>query len=132
MVPTSRLHLVCALAKVQGSSESWTYRGYESGADGRLRGAPEMDKTHNFDRSKYGLIPTQRSFFAYEAANLAVDAIRRAGSDKPADIEAALKKSDMPSLLGGTYAMDDHNHPHTPMRILGVKDDKVAIIATVN
>jgi phenylpropionate dioxygenase-like ring-hydroxylating dioxygenase large terminal subunit len=31
---------------------SWTYE-----LDGALRGAPEMDKTHDFDRSKHGLIP---------------------------------------------------------------------------
>ena len=32
----------------------------------------------------------------------------------------------------GTYAMDDHNHPHTPMRILGVRAGKIAVIATAN
>jgi branched-chain amino acid transport system substrate-binding protein len=83
-------------------------------------------------RAKYGLLPTQRSFYAYEAANLAVDAIRRAGADTPEAIEAALKTTTMPSLLGGTYAMDDHNHSHTPMRILGVQNGKVVILAAVN
>jgi phenylpropionate dioxygenase-like ring-hydroxylating dioxygenase large terminal subunit len=31
---------------------SWTYE-----LDGRLRGAPDMDQTHHFDRKNYGLIP---------------------------------------------------------------------------
>ncbi len=82
-------------------------------------------------RAKYGLTPTQRSFFAYESTNLVVDAIRRAGSDKPEDIQKALKSSNMPSLLGGSYAMDDHNHPHTPLQIIGVRDGKVSVIAQV-
>jgi len=82
-------------------------------------------------QAKYGVLPTQRSFFAFESTYLIVDAIRRAGSDQPAAIEAALKTSTMPSRLGGTYKMDDHNHPHTPMQILGVRDGKVAVIATV-
>ena len=82
-------------------------------------------------RAKYGVVPTQRSFFAYEATNLVVDAIRRANSDKPEDIERALKTTKMPSLLGGTYAMDDHNHPHTPMQIVGVRDGKMSVIAQV-
>jgi ABC-type branched-subunit amino acid transport system substrate-binding protein len=82
-------------------------------------------------RAKYGLTPTQRSFFAYESTNLVVDAIRRAGSDKPEDIQKALKSSNMPSLLGGGYTMDDHNHPHTPMQIIGVRDGKVSVIAQV-
>ena len=81
-------------------------------------------------RARYGLMPTQRSFFAYESTLLVVDAIRRAGSDKPADIQAALKTSDMPSLLGGTYKMDDHDHPRTPMQLLGVRNGKVVVIGT--
>ena len=80
-------------------------------------------------RAKYGIMPTQRSFFAYEATNLVVDAIRRANSDKSEDIERALKTTTMPSLLGGTYAMDDHNHPHTPMQIVGVRGGKPSVIA---
>ena len=82
-------------------------------------------------RAKYGIMPTRRSFFAYEATNLVVDAIRRANSDKPEDIQRALKTTTMPSLLGGTYAMDDHNHPHTPMQIVGVRGGKTSVIALV-
>jgi branched-chain amino acid transport system substrate-binding protein len=82
-------------------------------------------------RAKYGIMPTQRSFFAYEATNLVVDAIRRADSDKSEDIERALKTTTMPSLLGGTYAMDDHNHPHTPMQIVGVRNGKPGVIGQV-
>ena len=69
-------------------------------------------------------MPTQRSFFAYEATNLIVAAIRRANSDKAQDIERALKTTTVPSLLGRTYAMDDHNHPHTPMQIVGMRNGK--------
>jgi len=75
------------------------------------------------------LTPTQRSFFVYEATYLVVDAIRRAGSDQPEAIEQALKTTTMPSLLGGTYAPDDHNHAHTPLQILGLRDGKPAVIA---
>jgi branched-chain amino acid transport system substrate-binding protein len=81
-------------------------------------------------RAHYGLVPTQRSFFVYEATLLVTDAIRRAGSDEPAAIEQALKTTTMPSLLGGTYAPDDHNHAHTPLFILGMRDGKPAVIAT--
>jgi branched-chain amino acid transport system substrate-binding protein len=78
--------------------------------------------------SKYGLVPNQLPFYAYEATFLIVDAIRRAGSDKPADIEQALKTTRMPSLLGGTYAMDDHNHSHMPLQVVGLRNGKVAVI----
>jgi ABC-type branched-subunit amino acid transport system substrate-binding protein len=78
----------------------------------------------------YGLVPTQRSFFVYEAVLLAVDAIRRAHADTPAAIHKALKATKMPSLLGGTYALDAHNHPRMPLFIVGIVHDKSAVIAT--
>ena len=81
-------------------------------------------------RAHYGLMPTQRSFFVYEATLLVVDAIRRAGSDQPAAIHQALKTTTMPSLLGGSYAPDDHNHAHTPLQILGLRAGRPAVIAT--
>jgi branched-chain amino acid transport system substrate-binding protein len=95
---------------------------------------PLLDKPEVKDfvaayRAHYGLLPTQRSFFVYEATYLVVDAIRRAGSDQPAAIEEALKTTTMPSRLGGTYALDDHNHAHTPLQILGVRAGKPAVIA---
>ena len=80
--------------------------------------------------ARYGLVPTQRSFFVYEATYLVVDAIRRAGSDQPAAIEQALKTTTMPSLLGGTYAPDEHNHAHTPLFVVGLKDGKPTVVAT--
>ena len=81
-------------------------------------------------QARYGLVPTQRSFFVYEATYLVVDAIRRAGTDKPAAVERALKTTRMPSLLGGTYKLDDHNHPRMPLFMVGLKDGKQVVIAT--
>jgi ABC-type branched-subunit amino acid transport system substrate-binding protein len=81
-------------------------------------------------QAHYGLMPTQRSFFVYEGTLLAVDAIRRAQSDEPAAVEKALKSTKMASLLGGSYALDDHNHPHIPLFIVGLQDGKPAVIAT--
>jgi branched-chain amino acid transport system substrate-binding protein len=81
-------------------------------------------------RAHYGLTPTQRSFFVYEATLLVADAIRRANSDEPGAIHQAIKTTKMPSALGGSYAFDDHNHSHTPMQSLGMRDGKPAVIAT--
>jgi branched-chain amino acid transport system substrate-binding protein len=81
-------------------------------------------------RAHYGLLPTQRPFFVYEATLLVVDAIRRAGSGQSAAIEQALKTTTMPSLLGGTYAPDNHNHAHTPLQISAIRSGKPTVIAT--
>jgi branched-chain amino acid transport system substrate-binding protein len=90
---------------------------------------PEVQEFVAAYKAHYGLVPTQRSFFVFEATLLVADAIRRAGSDQPAAIEQALKTTTMPSRLGGTYAPDDHNHAHTPLQILGLRDGKPAVIA---
>jgi hypothetical protein len=79
-------------------------------------------------RAHYGLVPTQRSFFVYEAVLLVADAIRRGGADTPAAIEAALKGGAMASALGGTYKMDAHNHPKLPLFVVGVREGKAAVI----
>jgi branched-chain amino acid transport system substrate-binding protein len=95
---------------------------------------PALDKPEVQDfvtsyKARYGIVPTQRSFFVFEATYLVVDAIKRAGSDQPAAIEQALKTTTMPSRLGGSYAPDDHNHAHTPLQILGLRDGKPAVVA---
>jgi hypothetical protein len=35
----------------------------------------------------------------------------------------------MASLLGGSYAPDAHNHAHTPLQILGLRNGQPAVIA---
>lgn len=91
---------------------------------------PGVKKFVTSYQAHYGLMPTQRSFFVYEATYLAADAIRRAGAATPAAVEKALKTTKLPSRLGGTYAPDDHNHAHTPLFIVGLKDGKPSVLAT--
>ena len=82
-------------------------------------------------QAHYGIMPTQRAFFVYEATLLAADAIARAGSTDPVAVQKALKASSMPSMLGSTYTMDDHNHPNLPIVVVGVRDGKPAVVATM-
>jgi ABC-type branched-subunit amino acid transport system substrate-binding protein len=132
-VPVSgRVDFAAALGFV---STSFRSGGGLSGLSGVTVFTPLLDRPGVRDfvaayQAHYGLVPTQRSFFVYEATYLVVDAIRRAGTDQPAAIEQALKTTTMPSLLGGSYAPDDHNHAHTPLFILGLRDGKPAVIAT--
>ena len=129
---TGRIDFPAALAAV---SPQFLAAGGLSGLTSIAVFTPALDKpgVQKFVaayEAHYGLVPTQRSFFVYEATYIVVDAIRRAGSDKPAAIERALKNTKMPSLLGGTYVLDDHNHAHTPLQIMGLRDGQPAVIAT--
>ncbi len=95
--------------------------------------SPAIDKpgVRSFAKAyedKFGLVPNQLPFYAYQATYLIVDAIRRAGSDQPAAIEEALKTTSMASPLGGTYALDDHNHAHMPLTMLGWQGGKLVDI----
>ncbi|SOF00528.1 amino acid/amide ABC transporter substrate-binding protein, HAAT family [Burkholderia sp. OK233] len=82
-------------------------------------------------REKYGIAPTQRAVFAFEATELVVDAIRRAKSDDPVAVEQALRSTQMPSMLGGTFAMDEHNHSHVMMQIVGIRGGNAAVLERV-
>ncbi|WP_213736358.1 ABC transporter substrate-binding protein [Bradyrhizobium sp. dw_411] len=129
---TGRFDLAGAAAAV---SQAFRDAGGLSGITGIAVFTPALDKPDvqafvAVYKSRYGLVPTQRSFFVFEATYLVVDAIRRAGSDQPDAIKQALKTTTMPSRLGGSYSPDDHNHAHTPLQILGYKDGKPAVIAT--
>jgi branched-chain amino acid transport system substrate-binding protein len=129
---TGRFDLVNAFTAV---SQQFRDAGGMSGLTGVAVFTPALEKPEVQDfvasyKSHYGLVPTQRAFFVYEATYLVVDAIRRAGSDQPAAIKQALKTSTMPSRLGGNYAPDDHNHAHTPLQIVGLRDGKPVVIAT--
>ncbi len=128
---TGRFDLAGALAAI---SPAFRDAGGGSGLTGVAVFSPALDRPEVQEfvaayKSHYGLVPTQRSFFVFEATYLVVDAIRRAGSDQPAAIEQALKTTTMASRLGGSYAPDDHNHAHTPLQILGLRDGKPAVIA---
>ena len=129
---TGRFDLAGAVAAV---SPQFRDAGGMSAITGVAVFTPVLDRPEVRDfvaayKSRYGLVPTQRSFFVFEATYLVVDAIRRAGSDQPAAIQQALKTTTMPSRLGGSYSPDDHNHAHTPLQILGLKDGKPVVIAT--
>jgi branched-chain amino acid transport system substrate-binding protein len=131
-IPVSgRLDLGAAVAAV---SPAFRESGGLAGLTSIAVFTPLIDRpgVHDFVASyqaHYGLMPTQRSFFVYEAVLLVADAIRRAGVADPAAIEAALKTTTMASALGGTYAMNDHNHPKMPLFLVGLKDGKPAVIA---
>ena len=92
---------------------------------------PEVATFVRAYQDKYGIAPTQRAFFAYEATKLIADAIGRAGSDAPQAIQAALKASAMPSLSGGTFAMDKNNHSHTAMQIVGMRSGKLTVLQSL-
>ncbi|WP_050463965.1 ABC transporter substrate-binding protein [Herbaspirillum autotrophicum] len=89
----------------------------------------ETQKFVSAYQSKYGSTPNQRAAFAFESTYLIVDAIRRAGTDAPEAIRAALQTSDMRSILGKTFEMDQHNHAHISIPIIGLRNGAVNLLS---
>ena len=81
--------------------------------------------------SAYHAAPTYEGFEGYNAVMVVAEAIRRAKSADPADIQKALVKIDMPSLTGGTIQFDDHHQAHDKAFILQLKDGNIAIESDV-
>src|SRR5580704_1670049 len=96
---TGRFDLAGALA---ATSPAFRDAGGMSELSGVAVFTPASDKPEVQDfvasyKARFGIMPTQRSFFVFEATYLVADAIKRAGSDQPAAIEQALKTTTMPT-----------------------------------
>lgn len=72
--------------------------------------------------------PILVSFESYEATNVLLDAIRRAGKTDPAAIRDALAATKYPSILGTTIEFDQNNLAHNNAIILTIKGGKVVVL----
>ena len=79
-------------------------------------------------RKKTGQAPLQMGLYEYEAVYVLVDAIKRAGSTDPKAVQAALKTTKYPSILGGTYEFDDHNLAHNNAIIQAIENGQIKVI----
>jgi branched-chain amino acid transport system substrate-binding protein len=79
-------------------------------------------------RKKTGQAPLQMGLYEYEAVYVLVDAIKRAGSTDPKAVQAALKTTKYPSILGGTYEFDDHNLAHNNALIQAIEGGQIKVI----
>lgn len=82
--------------------------------------------------AKYGGKPDSLAALGYDAAMVAVEAIRRAGSTNGPKIRDELAKTKGHPGIAGTITLDDKRNAVKPAVVLQVKDGKTAYIATVN
>ena len=76
----------------------------------------------------YGTAPILVSFESYEATQILIDAIRRAGKTDPAAIRDALATTRFTSILGTTVEFDQNNLAHNNAIILGIRSGKVVVL----
>lgn len=92
-------------------------------------------RVQNFIQSyaaKYGAKPDSLGALGYDAAMVAVEAIRRAGTTNGPKIRDELAKTKGHPGIAGTISLDEKRNAVKPAVILMVKDGKTAYVTTVN
>lgn len=82
-------------------------------------------------KKEYGQVPDALAVLGYDAANVLIDAIKRANSVEPDKIRAALAETkDFPAITGSTTLNDKHDAVKSAV-IIEFKDGKQTYKATV-
>jgi branched-chain amino acid transport system substrate-binding protein len=81
-------------------------------------------------QAKYGSVPDALATLAYDATNLLLSAIEKAGADDPAKVKDALAALKMEGV-SGTITFDADHNPIKSAVVLQVKDGKINYVATV-
>jgi branched-chain amino acid transport system substrate-binding protein len=83
-------------------------------------------------RERFGILPDNFAALGYDAANVIVDAIRRAGSTSSDAVrEAIAQTKDFPGV-SGNITIDAHRNASKPAVILAIKDQHVQYYQKIN
>jgi branched-chain amino acid transport system substrate-binding protein len=94
--------------------------------------SPVVQQFDNVYREKFGSLPDNFAALGYDAANVVLDAIKRAESANPASIRDALATTkDFPGV-SGNITIDAHRNASKPAVILSIKDDTVQYFEKIN
>jgi branched-chain amino acid transport system substrate-binding protein len=81
-------------------------------------------------KAKYNAMPDSIATMAYDATNLMLEGIKKAGSDDPAKVKDVLASIEFEGVTGKIKFDSSHN-PVKPAAVLHVKDGKVVFEAMV-
>jgi branched-chain amino acid transport system substrate-binding protein len=80
--------------------------------------------------AKYGAVPDALATLAYDAANLLISAIEKAGADDAALVKDAMEAIEL-EAVSGKITFDEFHNPIKAAVILQVKDGKIVYVDTV-
>jgi branched-chain amino acid transport system substrate-binding protein len=81
-------------------------------------------------QAEYGSVPDALATLAYDATNLLLAAIEKAGKDDPAAVKDAMESLSL-DAVSGKITFDQYHNPIKAAVILQVKDGKIEYVATV-
>ena len=99
--------------------------GYFSNHFTRDSDAPRVKAFVEAYQKRYGQAPDALASLGYEATQIALDAIRRAGTDEPGKVRDALEKTDLETITG-RITFDDNHNPVKAAAILKIEKGKQA------
>ncbi|MBF5041768.1 ABC transporter substrate-binding protein [Aggregicoccus sp. 17bor-14] len=82
-------------------------------------------------KAKYGGVPDALAALAYDAARVAVDAIKRAPDTKPASLRDAIGQTKDFAGVAGTITLDENRNPVKSAAVLKVGDGTYEFVTTV-
>jgi len=88
-----------------------------------------QDWVKNYN-AKYGSTPDALATLGYDATNLLIAAIEKAGADDPAKVKDAMKAIEWEGV-SGKITFDEFHNPIKSAAVLQVKDGKVTFVASV-
>lgn len=117
------------LVKIGGESVEGAYfTGHFSKDDPR----PEVQEFVAKYKEKYGETPDSFAAFSYDATNLLLDAIKRAGTTEGAALRDAIKDSNFQGAVGGAIVFDENRNPIKAAVIIEIRNGQQVYKTTVN
>jgi len=93
---------------------------------------PEIVKFIEAYKKEYGQVPDAPAVLGYDAAYMAIDAIKRANSADPLKIKDALVATSGLQLVTGNISLDENHNPIKSAVVIEFKDGKQVYKETIN
>lgn len=94
--------------------------------------SPRIAKFIEAYKAEYGQVPDAPAVLGYDAAYMAVDAIKRANSADPVKIKDALAQIKDLELVTGKITLDESHNPVKSAVVIEMKDGKQTYKTTIN
>lgn len=94
--------------------------------------SPKIDSFVEAYKKEYNEIPDAPAVLGYDAACMAIDAIKRANSADPVKIKDALAQTKDLELVTGTVTLDKYHNPVKSAVVMELKDGKQVYKTTIN
>jgi branched-chain amino acid transport system substrate-binding protein len=94
--------------------------------------SPQIDKFVEAFKKEYNEVPDAPAVLGYDAACMAIDAIKRANSADPVKIKDALAQTKDLELVTGTVTLDKYHNPVKSAVVMELKDGKQVYKTTIN